>query len=115
VDRTNGSQFVPNNFWPGDSVNVSEFTRCANTRCTSSGSNGTSANFTTGASYWAWYFNGTALNASHRYLLELTIYGGVEVQLAGTGLVGIIGGGGAALVNSGNHGKREVLLSVTIS
>lgn len=115
VDLTNGSRLLPTYTWPGESIRVYEDTSCANTRCSSNGSMNASANLTIGPVYGSVYLNLSFLNASHHYLLELGILGGVKVDLSATGIAAIIGGAASATLNAGTHGKRVALHSITIS
>jgi hypothetical protein len=114
VDQVTLKKVGSSNIWPGNFVYVSNYTSCYHTTCTSTASAHSSASFSTGSSFWAWYWNKTLLNASHNYTLKMTVFGGSQVILKVTGAT-LTGASANAQLNSATRGNDEQLYSISIS
>jgi hypothetical protein len=114
LDKTTGTKIKLSNHWPGNSTYVDNYTSCAYGKCNSVASKLSSSTLRTGAAYWAWYWNGTVLNASHNYTLKMSINGGVTVVLTTTGGATLSGASADGQLNSATLGNEEKLYAIAI-
>ncbi|MCI4354589.1 MAG: hypothetical protein L3K06_04410, partial [Thermoplasmata archaeon] len=113
VDRTNGSSIRVQN-WPGNFTAVWDNTTCAFLRCTSSTSSSFSSALHTGRAFWSWDWTSVSLVSTHKYVIQMFLFGGAQVTLQVNGAT-LKGASGNAQFNSGTHGNDEVLSSVSIN
>jgi hypothetical protein len=112
LDKTSHKK-IASTKWPGNFAYSSNYTSCRYTACASSGSGGSSGSFG-GSFYWAWYWNSTAMNSTHKYVLQMFILGGSSVELMTSGAT-LSGASANSQLNSATLGNDEQLVSVTIS
>lgn len=113
LDKTSHKK-VASSKWAGNFAYSSSYTSCRYTNCSTTGSGGSGATFG-GSFFWAWYWNATKMNATHKYVLQMFIFGGASVELLAGGGASLTGGSANAQLNSATGGNDEQLLSVTIS
>jgi len=113
VDRTNGSQTRVQN-WPGNHTSVWSNTTCAFLVCKTSSSSARSGSLHTGKAFWAWDWTSVALNSSHKYTIQMFLFGGSQVTLSVVGAT-LSGASGNAQLNSATAGNHEILSSVSIT
>lgn len=114
LDKTTHKKVGPSNVWPGNSTYVSNYTSCYFTACSSTGTAKTSSSFSTGSSFWAWNWNGIAMNSTHKYVLRMFVFGGVNVVLKVSGAT-LTGTSANAQLNSATGGNDEDLYSITVT
>jgi hypothetical protein len=112
LDKTSGTKLSPSNVWPGEVASSFNNTSCGKKSCTTTASGSGSSSFS-GTDGWAWYWNSTGLNASHKYVLEMFIYGGVLIQFS-TSSATLTGAAANAQLNGATLGNDEDLYDVTV-
>jgi hypothetical protein len=113
VDRTNGS-ILRVQTWPGNFTSVWSNTTCARLTCTTSASTGHAGVLHTGTAFWSWTWSSVALNASHKYVLQMFLFDGAQVTLETSGAT-LRNASGNAQLNSATNGNDETLKTVTIA
>lgn len=112
-DKTNNTNIRVQN-WPGNFTAVWSNTTCSFTHCTTSASTGHTSALHTGKAFWSWDFTGLSLVSTHKYVIEMMLFGGAQVTLSVSGAT-LKGASGNAQFNTGTRGNEEILDSVTIS
>jgi len=112
IDKTTHKK-VASNAWPGNFAYVDSYTSCRYTNCSTTSSAKSSATIS-GSFFWAWYWNKTAVNSTHKYVLSMTLSGGAAVVLKVSGAT-LSGAKADAQLNSATGGNDEQLYSVTIA
>ena len=112
-DKTNGSSVRVQN-WPGNSTSVWSNTTCSFLHCTTKASVAHTGALHTGKAFWAWDFTSVPMNATHTYVLQMTLFGGAQVTLSVSGAT-LKGASGNAQFNSGTRGNEEILDSVGVT
>jgi hypothetical protein len=115
LDKTTNTHIASTNKWAGNHTYLSNYTNCAYSTCRSTTMGSSFGVLHTGASYWAFYFNGTAFNATHHYALKMTIYGGARVILMTSMGATLSGASANAQFNSATLGNGEDLYSISVS
>ncbi|HZY71157.1 MAG TPA: hypothetical protein VFF67_09310 [Thermoplasmata archaeon] len=113
ADKTVPKKTKPSNVWPGNFTYVSNYTSCTYTACSSKASAQASAQMSTGSAFWQWVWTAAPLNATHKYVLVMTIFGGASVVLSVNG-ASLSGASANAHLNTATLGQDEQLSSVTI-
>ena len=113
VDRTNGTSIRVQD-WPGNFTAVWSNTTCAFLTCTTSASTGHTGALHTGKAFWSWTFSSVALVSTHKYTIQMFLFGGAQVTLQVNGAT-LRNASGNAQMNSATLGNDEVLSSVTIN
>ncbi|MCI4331513.1 MAG: hypothetical protein L3K19_06670 [Thermoplasmata archaeon] len=112
LDKTT-HKHVASSAWPGNFAYSSSYTSCRYTNCTTSTSGKATGSFG-GSFFWAWYWNGTVMNSTHKYVLQMFILGGASVEMLVSGAT-LSGGSANAQLNSATHGNDEQLYSISIT
>lgn len=112
IDRTNGST-IRVQTWPGNSTSLWSNTTCAFKVCHTASSVGATSSLHTGKAFWSWSWSSVSLVSTHKYILEMFLFGGGEVTLSTNGAT-LSGASGNAQFNSGSTTADETLSSISI-
>jgi hypothetical protein len=110
VDMTNGSYFIPDNYWGGAFAESSFYTYCYAGNCSSSTTGNVHLNVATS---FVWTFHAHGLIASHSYVLEL-YWSGSASAYDDVYLASLSGASEAASVAMAGPGLGATLTSITI-
>lgn len=113
MDKTNGSSVRVQN-WPGNFTAVWTNTTCSFLHCTATKSTALTGALHTGRAFWAWDWTNLGLNSTHKYQIQMVLFGGAQVTLQVSGAT-LTGAHGNAQLNSGTRGNDEVLSSVSVT
>ena len=113
LDKTTKKSVGPSNKWAGNFVYLSNYTSCYFTTCSSTTQGKSTANIS-GSFPWLWAWNSTQMNTTHKYVLQMFIFGGARAELK-TSMATLTGASANAQLNSATLGNLEQLLQITIS
>lgn len=113
LDKTNGSQIRVQN-WVGNFTSVWANTTCKFLTCTTVKSSAFTGALHTGTAFWSWDWTSVSLVSTHKYTMEMFLFGGAQVTLSATGAT-LKSASGNAQLNSGTHGNDEVLFDVSVN
>jgi hypothetical protein len=113
IDTTNGTLTFSSNFWAGLQNASENDTFCNGGSCTTAILGGSSGGFSS-TQQVSFYVNGTSLNNTHTYVLEVDLYGAADAELDSSN-THLIGGHASASLNFATLGNGAKLNSIVYS